>query len=301
MTILHRGAHERAETPADGRAPPPRPLRRRRPRAAGSTGRTYDLVVAMYGRLRRIAELTAGSGRPLRLGRRRARPPGLDEPVALRARRLPVPMARTAPTVDDPAEDEKGYRVARTEEAVFAHHPTRRPLPLPVRLRAVPARAPGVVDRAPRPRRSPPDRGGRRRPHAAPPRLHGEPRARRAARPSTSPRPRPGRCSTPATRRCCRSARSSSSSRAALGHELELVSMPYDLAVPARPLLAQPLPTHRVLDLPAAHDARLPRRGPGPRGGGPHRSLAGRAPARARRGRRRWCSPTPSTTRPRTR
>jgi hypothetical protein len=36
---------------------------------------------------------------------------------------------------------------------------------------------------------------------------------------------------------------------AALGHELELVSMPYDLAIPARPLLAQPLPTHRVLDL----------------------------------------------------
>ena len=25
--------------------------------------------------------------------------------------------------------------------------------------------------------------------------------------------------------------------------------MPYDLAIPARPLLAQPLPTHRVLDL----------------------------------------------------
>ena len=35
---------------------------------------------------------------------------------------------------------------------------------------------------------------------------------------------------------------------AALGVELELVSMPYDLAVPARPLLTQPLPTHRVLD-----------------------------------------------------
>jgi hypothetical protein len=35
----------------------------------------------------------------------------------------------------------------------------------------------------------------------------------------------------------------------ALGHELELVSMPFDLAVPARPLLAQPLPSHRVLDL----------------------------------------------------
>ena len=35
----------------------------------------------------------------------------------------------------------------------------------------------------------------------------------------------------------------------ALDHTLELVSMPYDLATPARPLLAQPLPTHRVLDL----------------------------------------------------
>jgi hypothetical protein len=36
---------------------------------------------------------------------------------------------------------------------------------------------------------------------------------------------------------------------AALGHRLEIVSMPYEIAVPARPLLAQPLPTHRVLDL----------------------------------------------------
>ncbi len=36
---------------------------------------------------------------------------------------------------------------------------------------------------------------------------------------------------------------------AALGHKFEIVSMPYELAVPARPLLAQPLPTHRVLDL----------------------------------------------------
>ncbi len=35
---------------------------------------------------------------------------------------------------------------------------------------------------------------------------------------------------------------------AALGHPLEIVSMPFALAVPARPMLAQPLPTHRVLD-----------------------------------------------------
>ena len=34
----------------------------------------------------------------------------------------------------------------------------------------------------------------------------------------------------------------------ALGHDLELVSMPHEVAVPARPLLAQPATTHRVLD-----------------------------------------------------
>src|SRR5450755_4756106 len=36
---------------------------------------------------------------------------------------------------------------------------------------------------------------------------------------------------------------------AALDRRLEIVSMPYEIAVPARPLLTQPLPTHRVLDL----------------------------------------------------
>jgi hypothetical protein len=36
---------------------------------------------------------------------------------------------------------------------------------------------------------------------------------------------------------------------AALGHRFEIVSLPWELAVPARPLLAQPAPTHRVLDL----------------------------------------------------
>src|SRR4029077_17356621 len=35
----------------------------------------------------------------------------------------------------------------------------------------------------------------------------------------------------------------------ALGRELDVVSMPFEIARPARPLLAQPLPTHRVLDI----------------------------------------------------
>ena len=57
---------------------------------------------------------------------------------------------------------------------------------------------------------------------------------------------------------------------AALDHRFEIVSMPYDLAVPARPLLAQPLPTHRVLDLTRVRtDLGYHDRGARPRGAGP--------------------------------
>ena len=61
----------------------------------------------------------------------------------------------------------------------------------------------------------------------------------------------------------------------ALGADLELVSMPADLAVPARPLLTQPSSTHRV-----------PRRPPGG-------SLRPRARLRAGVQRSRWAAPQP--------
>jgi len=70
-----------------------------------------------------------------------------------------------------------------------------------------------------------------------------------------------------------------------LGADLEIVSMPYDLAVPAWPLLAQPLPTHRVLDVGRLHH-QLGHRDVVParvRCGA--RALARREPAGARRDR----------------
>src|SRR5262249_42083828 len=60
---------------------------------------------------------------------------------------------------------------------------------------------------------------------------------------------------------------------AALGHRFEIVSLPWELARPARPLVAQPLPTHRVLDL-SKLKGRLGYRHPVP---------ARRAPARTPR------------------
>ena len=43
---------------------------------------------------------------------------GLHEPAG-----LPVPVGEDSALVADPALDEKGYRIVRTEQAVFAAHP----------------------------------------------------------------------------------------------------------------------------------------------------------------------------------
>ena len=69
-----------------------------------------------------------------------------------------------------------------------------------------------------------------------------------------------------------------------LQHDWELIGMPADLAVPARPA-ADGLPLAAPGDghLQAARAARLPRRRARPRGRAPRRPLAGREPARARR------------------
>ena len=76
VTILHRGMHERPETPAEVAHIHADPYdddvaaRRARPTS------TFDVVVAMYGRLRmHRGGSTAGRVRPVRVGRRRARVP----------------------------------------------------------------------------------------------------------------------------------------------------------------------------------------------------------------------------------
>src|SRR6185503_16533317 len=79
--------------------------------------------IATYGRLRRIAELLAGrcgkfvsvGGFPAVLGYMN---PYLGKPPG-----LPVPTREDAPRVEDAAHDEKGFRIARTEERVFAVQP----------------------------------------------------------------------------------------------------------------------------------------------------------------------------------
>src|SRR6186997_2452137 len=117
VTIMHRGTHERAETPPQVVHIHRDPYDADDLQAVFSES-TFYVVVAMYGRLRRIAELSVGrcdqfvsvGGVPAYRGWMN---PWLDEPAG-----LPVPISESAPTVASPDEDEKGYRIARTEEAV---------------------------------------------------------------------------------------------------------------------------------------------------------------------------------------
>jgi len=247
VTILHRGQHERDETPSGVEHLHCDPYHDAS-LAEGLGERTFDVVVAMYGRLRSVARLLAGrTGQFVSVGGvpayRGWMNPWLHDPPG-----LPVPVAEDAPTVTEPVEDEKGFRIARTEEAVFDHHPQAAHFRYPYvygPYQLVP-REWCVVRRV---------LDGRARIVVADDGLtlhhHGftENLAHAVLLAIGAPDAAAGLVFNVGDEEVLSVRQVIELVAAALGHELEIVSMPYDLAVPARPLLAQPLPTHRVLDL----------------------------------------------------
>ena len=247
VTILHRGLHERDETPPQVTHLHHDPYDEA-DLSRGLEGRTFDVVIAMYGRLRTIAALAKGrTGRFVSVGGVPAYR-GWMNPWAHDPPGLPVPVAEDAPVVASPEEDEKGWRIVRTEEAVFEHHPD-----------AVHFRYPYVYG----PHQLVPREwlvvrrilDGRRRIVVADDGLtlhhHGytENLAHAVTLGVDHPDAAAGKVFNAADEEVLSVRQVVELIADALDHELELVSMPYELAVPARPLLAQPMPTHRVLDL----------------------------------------------------
>jgi len=122
VAMLHSGRHEVAEIPDDVEHVHTDPFREDALRAALGE-RTFDLCVATYGRLRVTARVMVGrcgrfisvGGGPAYRGYMNA---DLWQPAG-----LPVPTAETAPLVATEAEDTKGVRIARTEEIVLEAHP----------------------------------------------------------------------------------------------------------------------------------------------------------------------------------
>jgi nucleoside-diphosphate-sugar epimerase len=251
VTILHRGLHEHSQTPPQVthiHADPYDEVSL----AAALDGTTWDVVVAMYGRLRRIATLTSGRcGHFVSVGGVPAYR-GWTDPWQFDPPGLPVPVREDADLVREPSIDEKGYRIVRTEEAVFAAHPNAAHFRYPYLY--------GPYQPVPREwlvvRRI---LDGRRRIIVADDGLtlhhHGYTENAAAALQLGIEHPERsgGTIFNVADEEVLSIRQMIELCAAELGADLELISMPFDLAVPARPLLAQPLPTHRVLDLTALH------------------------------------------------
>ena len=218
--------------------------------ALGST--TWDSVVVMYGRLRMIARLTKGrcdhfvsiGGVPAYRG--------WTDPWQFDPPGLPVPVREDGALVADESIDSKGYRIVRTEDAVFESHPSAAHFRYPYMygpFQPVP-REWSIVRRV---------LEGRTRMIVADDGLtlhhHGytENVAAAVLRAILHPELSGGRIFNVGDEEVLTIRQVVELCARALGAELELVSMPYDLAIPAWPLLAQPLPTHRVMDLSLLH------------------------------------------------
>lgn len=123
VTIFHRGTHEIPEIPPAVEHVHGDPHFRETVEEA-LRGRTFDLTVATYGRIRFVAEALVGkTGRFIGIGGvagyRGYMDPSRNVPAGLK-----VPTPESAPLVASEAEHRFSYLIVVTEAAVMQHHPT---------------------------------------------------------------------------------------------------------------------------------------------------------------------------------
>jgi nucleoside-diphosphate-sugar epimerase len=169
-------------------------------------------------------------------------------PALLQPAGLPVPVYEDAPRVQEAPHDVKGYRIARTEDAVFEHQPEATHFRYPIVYgprQLMPAEwciVRRALDR--RPRIILPD-GGLTLCHRGFTRNLAHAVLLAVDRPERSR----GRIYNCGDEHVLSLRQMVEIVADALDHRFEIVSMPWALATPARPLVMQPLPTHRVYDL----------------------------------------------------
>ena len=247
VSILHTGRHEVAEIPASVLHIHTNPFDDEALLTALGDAR-FDLTIATYGRLRRVAEIMVGrTGRFISIGggpayrgymnADRCHPPG-----------LPVSTAENAPKTLSEAENGKGYRVYRSEEVVFQHHPdaTHFRYPLIYGAYQVTPREWSIVRRIrdKRPFIILPDDGLSLNHCGAAANM-----AHALLLAVDQPEIAAGQIYNCGDEHILTLKQVVQLCAEALGHEWEIVSMPYNLAVSARPLISQPWTTHRVFDL----------------------------------------------------
>jgi nucleoside-diphosphate-sugar epimerase len=247
VAMLHSGKHELDEIPANVEHIHTDPFSEEALRGAIGN-RTFDLTVAAYGRLRRIAEIMVGrTGRFISIGGAPAYR-GYMNPTVLEPQGLPVPTAEDAPVVPVEAEDAKGWRVAQTEQAVFERHPGASHFRYPFLYGPyqIAPREWCVVRRILDGRRSiiVPDDGLTLN-HSA----YVDNAAHAILLAVDRPEASAGQIYNCGDERLLTLRQTIEIIASALSYDLEIVSMPWELAIPARPMIAQPWTTHRVLDM----------------------------------------------------
>ena len=247
VAMLHTGRHEVAEIPDSVEHIHTDPFSEAALREAIGN-RTFDLTLAAYGRLRRIAELMKGcTGRFLSIGGAPAYR-GYMNPGVLHPQGLPIPTPEDAPLLTVEAEDAKGWRVVKSEQTVFEHHPSATHFRYP-HLYGPYQLAPRewcIVRRILDGRRSiivPED--GLSINHCG----YVENVAHAVLLAIDRPDASAGQIYNAGDERLLTLRQVIEVIAQALDSELEIVSMPWQFAIPARPMISQASTTHRVLDL----------------------------------------------------
>lgn len=245
VAIFHTGRHELDEIPPSVEhihASPHDPAEF----AAAVGARRFDLTIAMYGRLRAIAEVMVGrTGQFISIGGAPAYR-GFMDPDRFSPPGMPVPTREDAPRSGED-DDGKSYRVARTEDFVFEHHP-----------KATHYRYPMVYGpRQPAPREwSIVRRILDKRPHIilADGGLtllacgYVENLAHAVLLAVDHPDAAAGQRFNPVDDECLTIRQVAEIIAAELDHRWQIISLPWEIALPARPLVQQHRTTHRVLD-----------------------------------------------------
>jgi nucleoside-diphosphate-sugar epimerase len=211
-------------------------------------GGPWDLCVAAYGRLRKVAELLSGRvGRFVSIGGFPALL-GYMNPYAFEPHGMPVPTPADGPLVRDEALDTKGYRIVLTEEAVLEHQPeaTHFRYPFVYGPRQPVPREWLIVKRVldGRPHIILPD-GGLTLHHFG----YSENLAHAILLAIDNPARTLGQIYNAADSEVLTLRAVVELIAAGLDHTFEIVNLPWEFATPARPLITQPLTTHRVLDV----------------------------------------------------
>ncbi len=247
VAMLHTGRHEVDEIPPEVEHIHTDPFSEDALRQA-LDGRTFDLTLAAYGRLRRIAVVMRGrTGRFISIGGAPAYR-GYMNPTVLSPPGMPVPTAEDAEVVPIEGEDAKGWRVAQTEQAVFDLHPNATHFRYPYLYGPyqIGPREWSVVRRILDGRPSiivPED--GLSLSHSA----YVDNAAHAVLLAIDKPEVSSGQIYNCGDAHLLTVRQRVEVIAEALSAEIEIVSMPSQFAVPARPMLAQPWTTHRVLDL----------------------------------------------------